>query len=868
MKSIREFQYDNAMVSYVNLLRLYSESPSMSTIEKILANVEYSTTRMPMCGNYRLEPYVSINDRYLNSELELIRADSNTIISYLTTIEKYLRTAEYIADTWCRLAKRTVTRARERLFSYTSDVITNSTTLLNIQDTIDTTYTTMMYQNGLVVPNQTTASSSYPVFIDQDVTIKPTSTSSTNTITGGKTTVFNPAEYGNLTLDAEMATVEECGFIIGIRKAIPQVNSAILEFISNTKGIRIVFEVSTDGRIYSQVYNKVCWDLRAVIPFGQTSNISAARITITTNVPTVVSDSSVLFEFKIHKISFVNIKNAISNVFQTKRIPIAADVKLVAPVIDADISNADMNVKISTDADEQGNAVGFVSVSSLPDGAMRLDSKLSSLIIPSQSDTWNLTRDTNYSATFFNLFSSFVSGDVDNADYRIENGSLVFTNTADKIIPASITLRRGMKDYLKSKIDITSQHVVTNLIHSTEYVESIKWFKALDLKVTWTEIITPSAITSVHGSSNNAMMVSYYVANNDQIRVFKEDGTEVVVIVSAITKQLSGTYLIEFATIPGTDLLGSASNYHVTYVTTINELYTRSDSRISVDIPSFLVTVAGDTLTYGTDFTINSDLWKLVLLKTGKYTQYTDVDLTDPTLPINASPDVVVSFSYTMTPQEQVYRYSTYVVCSSEIDIVIKPFSPDEIAQGNYHMINGTDVSQLTNYTLPIGENCIETTQPYSSCNAYDLNTITQATSSAAIIIPDNIDSMYAYKDTMRQISPFILGTLNEIEGYKCFAFDNNRLLLNFQPDFVDPIAFEDETQSAQEGSLFTCKRPTYDSSYINRAYSPQPEIFELVFSYISDAQRYISLRLEVECDSPDSYVSISKIGFNELREG
>ena len=276
----------------------------------------------------------------------------------------------------------------------------------------------------------------------------------------------------------------------------------------------------------------------------------------------------------------------------------------------------------------------------------------------------------------------------------------------------------------------------------------------------------------------------------------------------------------------------------------------------------------------GEDYIIDYDNYGIIMLKTGKYNNKHNQSSSSTyygTSSINESELIKIAYGYTETSSISSEYYETYIYVDFDTEVIVQPFSVPEISAGNFHKINGDNISSIGFYILTTGWNLIQTTQPYKSLyeNDNDVNILTNKPSDAGIIIPDTVSIMRPFKDSMRQVSPFVLSTMEEKEAKKCFAFSNGKLLISFKPNFVDPYFLIDNEKVNETGEDLICKKPVLDSvTFINTAYISFPEQFNFTITYTDiSKERVLTLRAEIEAEDILSSASISRIGINKFRE-
>ena len=198
--------------------------------------------------------------------------------------------------------------------------------------------------------------------------------------------------------------------------------------------------------------------------------------------------------------------------------------------------------------------------------------------------------------------------------------------------------------------------------------------------------------------------------------------------------------------------------------------------------------------------------------------------------------------------------------------ITILPFKGFEIEAGNFHMINSENVSAMTEYMLPAGWSTVTTTQPYPSylADTDDVNLLTGKASSAGLVIYGAVEKMRTYRDSMRQVSPFVLASLSAEDGSKCFSYSEGKILINFQPEFLDPLILANNAECY--GEVLLGKRGEYSDTYETSLYESVPEEFELEIPYSSTTTtRCVYLKIELSAES-GAHAIVRRIGMNCFR--
>jgi len=145
-----------------------------------------------------------------------------------------------------------------------------------------------------------------------------------------------------------------------------------------------------------------------------------------------------------------------------------------------------------------------------------------------------------------------------------------------------------------------------------------------------------------------------------------------------------------------------------------------------------------------------------------------------------------LTFDYNLKTQEKFKQFKTNLLFNSPTDIDILPFTDEEVAAGNLHIIDGNIVSRRTSYHMDRGWHTVITTQPFPSDvdTVNDVNSLTNAQSSAGIILK-GFDKMYAYVNPMRYVSLHRLSNVISRHDHRTYTIHEGKLLVNFNPDVL-----------------------------------------------------------------------------------
>jgi len=411
-----------------------------------------------------------------------------------------------------------------------------------------------------------------------------------------------------------------------------------------------------------------------------------------------------------------------------------------------------------------------------------------------RNDMYNLLQDANY----------------DDERFKIENGILqVKDPAATQIMEDTVSLQNGKSDWAVTKEIPVTQSIVERVAYSP-VVNNARWYDPMPILDLHTFGFRPGAPT-------NTINTPYEPVGPDNVKVETEDGRLLAVVVNSMTSN----------TITINRTLDKDKLYRVTFATPI-----RSDSEV---LPGTLQLLQDNVaLIEERDWIYSPETKEVVFLRQGQMS-------TNGTL-------VTQSYTKRTTAQKEVITYRTWVNVRSRTELTIVPFTSIEYTQGNYHRIDGNDVSLSTSYVLETGIHEIETTQPEPTSlinpSDADRNQFTNERSDAGIVL-ENIEH-YAFRPLMRRVS---LGDLEynvEKESHTNYAFTGGRVLMNKIPFFITQVFLDDPASTSLIGDYIRGKKITTPSPSTKR-FVAKPEKFEFSFSYQTQtANRYIRIRANI----------------------
>lgn len=195
---------------------------------------------------------------------------------------------------------------------------------------------------------------------------------------------------------------------------------------------------------------------------------------------------------------------------------------------------------------------------------------------------------------------------------------------------------------------------------------------------------------------------------------------------------------------------------------------------------------------------------------------------------------VYISFKYNIKSQDKYKLYRTYVYYEGTKTITIFPFTQGEIYSGNFHMIDGNDVSRSKKYVMTPGWHSIITTQPYKTNpdNPNDVNSLTNNNTNAGINIT-GYSIQRAFNKSLRQVSLHTLLNATPPNDTKSFAIKDNKIYISYTPETLPDSSFLTDATDHLTGNELLCKKAVYknDNKKTFDYYEEIPEKFTIEFS-------------------------------------
>lgn len=850
MKRIRELQYAAARTLYQFLRSKFGENASLNDISALEREIFTATYRGPMSGNIRFNDYEPIDVRSLSTELGIIAADAYTLLSFLDEIGAYLGTIQFTTGVWYSYIRDFVHEPLMRLTSLISDTFIDGVTdeiAIGIMANTDVT-TALITDQGYIMLRTLESEPTSKQLTAQDISVRKRG-DGVLTVRGDIFEVFNSVTSG-VFFSVEGGST--AGYTISANVGVTRANLISIRFHTTTP-VRLVVEVSANGRQFTTVFDEVVTRNLVEIPL-EPQPVSDTRISFDFATPSRTSFGIPYYELSLSSIRFSHAVRVTDSVYETIPITIPRDgTKAVSLVSRAAVyGNAKIRYFLGL---MSGNNVSFIETT--PGRPVHLGRLSASFEVKGSGSMSDYVAAPETGGRFYNILAP-VSTYSHLGTTLVENGAF---NTAQvNIVPRSIRLLRGVSNYARATgMSVTTTVGPLRVMPSLN--ENGTQVLPVPFPIEFTELIDKDSISGTKIPLTCPMITaSAVVRENGERSVALE-------VVGAGEDQVIGHY-IELSADDIAAILSSPSAYTVTYTTSLSAYLSSKRGTATIDRDNLTVT-ANRELTHGADYYIDDASFELILVEHGNYYQQCKMNLDGTIVEL---PQLTISYSFVeQLATDESYVWATWIYVPTITTITILPFTTAEVAVGNFHRIDGVNVSTLKQFVVNGGWHFIETTQPFptSVSNSADVNPLTHQPSLAGIVIPDSATQV-AYRESMRQVSLFTLSTLAPADRYKCFSYNDGKVYVAYKPEMVPSSLLNNPGSVPPTGATLLCRKPEYDSTYHCISYTPVPEAFKLSVEYEAvDSPGIDAVIVHVELSAPSLHDTaiVERLGINRLSE-
>lgn len=548
----------------------------------------------------------------------------------------------------------------------------------------------------------------------------------------------------------------------------------------------------------------------------ETKKVTKIRFEVYNESGDKLSNGNINYRYKINRVSFENVSSEPTAVWISNPLSFIQRPRKISFTEDSyKPDNYNIDYYIGKD-DGSGNASEWAKVkpSSVNDNNTFIlggrNDKITGIVPPYITDDnekrskWNLTPNRDFGNPLYNILENIDTDNVSGNEITVPN-----------IRTKSMKLYRGINDY---KINYSN---VLNIGS-----ERLRRYKALKLKSTnsyepiYLEFHIINEVARINPDNGYKLILEHQCSDIKKIEVIDDNGNDHTSnIVSTLNVFLDGfdysKCVIEFA-----DKLDTRRRYFVSYPVYIEDYEESTSNNINIDEDMTVISSSGEELKFGSDF----------YLRNGRLQIKSHVP---------GVAHVDVAFDYTIERKEPFRIFETYIIVPKEEVIYLKPFEEEEVKAGNFHRVNGIDISFRNEYVLSSGTHKLETTQalrnnPY---NEKDVNDLTGKTCAAGIKIPENIEYR-AFEKPLRITPIKQLGYNVKVDDHRTFAFHNNKVWLNKIPEYINPDLLNPfEMTDHITGKELLGKSLVVDSDNIFLTYLPKPEEFSIEYDTFDDIE-------------------------------
>lgn len=428
---------------------------------------------------------------------------------------------------------------------------------------------------------------------------------------------------------------------------------------------------------------------------------------------------------------------------------------------------------------------------------------------------WALTVKSGYRVPLYNILEG-LTATLGN-EFKIEGGKLTPVNNTISIEEDGITLYNGQGDWAVLKEKPVSTTAVDNVFLECKINPSTGWFEPFALAEPIEIVVKPSSDTNTFNSEFEPI---YY----ENIRMFDEDDKEIAVVVNQVNEVNNNpdpnTWDIVLS-----ETMSANVAYRIKYTIKIR-------TQTTIDTNTLKLTNGGNTLVAGVDY-LYSPVNHLIILKRTN-------------VPKSEALPVVAAFTRTVTDEQEIQYYQTWLTLTKRVTIPIGTFTQIEFSRGNFHRINGVDVSLENEILLNPGLHKIESTQPYPSATgingSQDYNFYTKEYSDAYIDLT-GLD-FRAFDKPMRRVSVTDMEYNIPENSRATYVFDNNMILLNTKPSWTEPALLATAAGAGAIGDYLLGR--TFDKE--SQTNISNPESYYLIVNFKTDSgKRYVKVKVIME---------------------
>lgn len=783
---------------------------------------------LPLSGNYRLEPFDPLDLHRFNAELDMVSIDSLTITDFLTDFYQTVRERILLNEIYKNIYTNKIRKVTNDAVFLTSDqFIAGFTTEIDFKANIDQLGTDAdTSSSGIKLKSESDINQNPDSLSEETVRITvdryagvPDTTDHQPEIIGKKSAVLDNSFSNGVQVKVYSLLTEQIGVNFKGNVNLQAVNSVTIFLEPATVGQFMSVTLEDPTTKLNKIFEGLVTSDRTILSFS-IQDVRYITVSVYQKLPSATIAGIMVYPFGFRKIKFGNTVRKYSASAVTKPVELKTDTKFLSLISDEYIPDKTSIVySVSYDMDSSGNPINFFSIipttrpnQNKAENFIRIGSKrfifgiAHNTQVPTAPNWSYLTPDKTYGGKLYSIAN--ISNQLDLKKVTIAEDS--------------IKLYRGINDWsvIRSKLKTTELH--EKVSYFPIFNPNEQGYEPLPIYIQYDEELIPLDSETFELSFKPNPITSYKFTDGNlkpvNLRILDFDNGFI-----------SGKYRIKVEA--GTLIPGQ--KYNLKYYINLDDItdkttrVLRTGSRVYTDNADLLE---------GTDYNIidEPNRKRIVFIKSGNY----------------RGEKLLADF---LVEEEELTNskvYTALVQTDKNITIDIGPFNKSEIEKGNFHKINGEDVSVLTSFSLSSGKYLLQTTQPYVG-----INQRTGLDSAAFISVPKTEVEFRGYEESLRKVPVYEL-VLNSGTDDRQFAFLDGKIFLNRVPDYPAIVSVDAEGKFMKTIALDDNNDPF-----------AIPEAFRIEFDY-EDGSDVKSITLKIDLANSDrssnATPEVRRLGLNQ----
>ena len=794
MLSIITDKINNTLKQYLHRNTFANRILDIRDIISLREKVKAREPWFPMSGFYRAQPFEEPMDLdSLTAELDLISIDASTISDYLDKFYETVRERVLLNE------------INKLIYSKKIRKITNDAVFFTSDQFIAGFTTEVDFKSGLneKTTDADTSSSGLKLFTSQSepqssLNLSPDAINISvdrfagvvgddkfsPEIKGNKVSLIDSSFSNGVYVTVYSLLTEQIGVNFRVNVNLTRVNN--LDIFLEPSAVGQYMQVMLEDTTGKQdiVYTNIVNGERAVVTFSE-RDIRFATISVYQKLPTTGVAGVNVYKFNMRKFRFGRTARVFTATAETLPIDMKTDTKFIS-LVNEEVVPDGTSIKhlISYDSDVNGNPINFFSV--IPTTREGQNKSENFVRIGTKRFTESISHNTQKKTA---KDWSYLSPDKTFGGklYVIADVSSAIDLKKVTISDDSVRLFRGIGDWsiVREKVKTTTLYEKVTYQPKWNAEESV--YDPVPIYLTFEEEVAPL--------DDHTMDLTHLVYPEGEYSFTDRNLKPLNIKISDFTAgEFSGKYRI---TVPA-NTFNPGVKYNVKYYFSLDNV---SDKISSVLRNGTKIYTDGKTLVEGTDYNIVEELDKkrIVFVKSGSY----------------RGERLYADFLIQLQDKVESRNYKVFMSTERNVDVTIGPFTKAEIEAGNYHKLNGEDISTLTSLTLTAGSYIFESSQPFRGVNQK-----TKLSSGAFIDIPSSEVELRGFEASLRRVPIYEL-VLNSGTDDRQFAFLDGKIYLNRIPDYASILSAD------AEGKYL--KTITFDSDFNPISI---PETFRMEFDY------------------------------------